>query len=396
METVHAIILTAQKPASIEEDIDLFMRIFTCYTVSDWLDTNKVFDIGNFIAYKRPDLVSIGIRLNVQVNLFLRTIRLYSSDSERILGKIGTQLGCFALTERNAGVLSGLIVDCKFRRMDDDTYVIDGEKQYISQSVYADHGLVFVSNVEDKSDVRICLVDMNDNNIARSHMDLSSVGGLDLGKITFNNVKIKEENILDLTEGKSRMEILNGILYGRFMIAYAVIYSILGLIEHIEQDIEGEDKFEKLGYTAYLSHLKAEIINYISHLGNVQSNILESRDVFRVNCYKVYVVEICIRIFNKLHMMFGVRAMTYRLTYDTLILNKVAEGDTSVLRFMLINHHVKKGFYHMLVNDGLSYYEIANLSVNSKTRQQAYILEHFERISDIIIQSTIETMNIDV
>jgi len=39
---------------------------------------------GNFIAYKRPDLVSIGIRLNVQINLFLRTIQIYSTNSEEI------------------------------------------------------------------------------------------------------------------------------------------------------------------------------------------------------------------------------------------------------------------------------------------------------------------------
>ena len=66
----------------------------------------------------RPDLVSLGIRINVQVNLFLRSIEKYAADPDAIFEKIGHGVGCFALTEEDAGVLSGLIVDT--------TWTVDG------------------------------------------------------------------------------------------------------------------------------------------------------------------------------------------------------------------------------------------------------------------------------
>ena len=59
-----------------------------------------------------------------------------------------------------------------------------------------------------------------------------------------------------------------------------------------------------------------------------------------INCYKAYCVETAIAIYNKIHMMFGTHAFGYGLDYQTLILNKVAEGDTSVLKLACIKHSV--------------------------------------------------------
>ena len=94
----------------------------------------------------------------------------------------------------------------------------------------------------------------------------------------------------------------------------------------------------------------------------------------------------CIKIFNDLHIKFGVRASSYNLTYETLILNKVAEGDTSVLRFAIINNHIKKGYYNILINNGLSFYEIQKLLFSS---DKDFIIKNFEKISDNIIKSNI-------
>jgi hypothetical protein len=59
------------------------------------------------------------------------------------------------------------------------------------------------------------------------------------------------------------MEVLNGILYGRFMITTAVIYSILGLIYHIRNNVKNEDKFKQLGYDEYIDKLNLKVNNYI-------------------------------------------------------------------------------------------------------------------------------------
>ena len=70
-------------------------------------------------------------------------------------------------------------------------------------------------------------------------------------------------------------------------------------------------------------------------------------DIVKINCYKVYCVETAIAIFNKIHIMFGTHALDYGLDYETLILNKVAEGDTSVLRLAIIHGFVKNTFHSM-------------------------------------------------
>jgi len=116
------------------------------------------------------------------------------------------------------------------------------------------------------------------------------------------------------------MEVLNGILYGRFMITTAVIYSILGLIHHIRNNIKNDDKFKQSGYDEYIDKLDLKINNSIEILESRQNKLLETLDVFLINCYKVYFVEQsfglfgwpfghfkqCMKIFNDLHIKFGV------------------------------------------------------------------------------------------
>jgi len=92
------------------------------------------------------------------------------------------------------------------------------------------------------------------------------------------------------------MEVLNGILYGRFMITTAVIYSILGLIHHIRNNIKNDDKFKQLGYDEYIDKLNLKVNNYITILEKRQNKLLETLDVFLINCYKVYFVWMTILV----------------------------------------------------------------------------------------------------
>jgi hypothetical protein len=227
---------------------------------------------------------------------------------------------------------------------------------------------------------------MNENGIEKPQINVPFVKTLDLALIKLNKVYINKDNILDLTQNKTKMEVLNGILYGRFMITTAVIYSILGLIHHIKNNIKNDDKFKQLGYDEYIDKLDLKINNSIEILKSRQNKLLETLDVFLINCYKVYFVEECIEIFNDLHLKFGVRASSYNLKYETLILNKVAEGDTSVLRLAIINNHIKKGYYNILINDGFSFYEILKILFRCDNK---FILKNFKKISDNIIKSNI-------
>jgi hypothetical protein len=46
---------------------------------------------------------------------------------------------------------------------------------------------------------------MNDEKIQKEHMKIHFLRTLDLGKLSFKNIDVLKENILDLTENKSKM-----------------------------------------------------------------------------------------------------------------------------------------------------------------------------------------------
>lgn len=376
----------------VYEEVEFFKIIYESFTLEEWLTTDNVFVIGNYIAQHRPDLVTLGIRLNVQINLFLRTINNYSTNADYIFKKVKHSLGCFALTENEAGVLSGLIVKCQFKKKG-ETYIINSKeifKNWISQGIISDYMLVFASNVDDSKDVRIFLCAMSNKNIIKESLDLQPfTKTLDLAKLRFNNLIVPETNVLDLTISKSKMEILNGILYGRYMIAEAVVHSILGLVLYLKDITLNVEKFKHLGYDKYILNLEKILNKYINHLSSIRNKLLTSKNIFLINCYKIFVVETSIKIFNELNMKFGVIALKYGLKYETLLLNKVAEGDTNVLRLSLIHTHFKKGYWNMIFKEGLTFYEIVYLSILNEKEKKMYIMDNFKNISDKIIQNNI-------
>ncbi len=105
----------------------------------------------------------------VKVNLFLRTIKTFSDVPVN-----NNDIGCFALTESNAGVLSGLVVDIKFEELESGDYILnsgDCTKRWISQGMFATKSLVFASNVNNHRDCRIFMIEMPCEGVTRTRMN---------------------------------------------------------------------------------------------------------------------------------------------------------------------------------------------------------------------------------
>jgi hypothetical protein len=400
---VKEYIINLTSPKTQTESANQFRYLYEQVPIQTWLNSDLVFELGNVILHHRPDLLSLGIRLNVQVNLFLRTIKKYAIDNDILLETIGHKLGCFALTEEKAGVLSGLIVDTYFEEYNDHFILTteDSCKNWISQGYFADYCIVYATNKTCKSDTRIFLVDMtkgSDNGIIRTPIKSLDINNtLDMTKIRFNNVKIPHTALLEWSTIENRIDLLNGIFYGRYMITEATVSAMIGFIEHIECNIcESEEtiaKFRQLGFLDYLMTCHIAYNRYKTHLESERKNILSNNNVFLVNCYKIYIVEKSMEVFNTLNMMFGMRAVTSKLTYDNLLLHKVTEGDTYVLRVSLINSHFKSGIIHMLSTPGFSFKQLTLLTYKSisgdKSKKYTYIMDNFKEISDTIIHANI-------
>ena len=178
------------------------------------------------------------------------------------------------------------------------------------------------------------------------------------------------------------------------MIAEATISSMIGLLLHIKNNIKNDEKFKKLKMTNYLENCENEFKKYSKILKENRNKLLSTNSVAIINCYKIYIIEKSIEVYNKLHLMFGTRALIYNLTYENLIFNKVAEGDTTVLRVSLIVNHLRSGLLNMINNAGLSYHQIIKLYFMEKEKQFDFIIDNLYQISDNIISSNIELLNV--
>ena len=381
-------------PRTQKESLEQFKGLYEKVSLEDWCNTELVFDLGNYIMQKRPELISLGIRLNVQVNLFLRTIKKYAVDPAAIFERVGHSIGCFALTEEEAGVLSGLIVETTFEELEDGFILNteDSQKNWISQGVYAEYAIVYAKNKEDKSDIRIFIVNMENDDLEQTPIEELPVNqSLDMAKLRFNAMKIdKTPCLLEHSKKSTKMELLNGIFFGRYMIAEATISAMLGLIEHIILEVGQKEKFAKLGFLDYLNKCDDAFFRYKCYLYLNRKRILfdsKNKDsLLETNCLKIYTVEKSIEVFNKLQLMFGMRAATYPLRFENLLLHKVAEGDTYVLRVSLINNHFKSGALKILTTPGFSLYDIYSIyKLKDKTEKFKYIMENLKEISNNII-----------
>lgn len=388
-----------ETPKSDKESFVQFMDLYKLVPIETWCDSELVFDIGNFIMRYRPDLISLGIRLNVQVNLFLRSIKKYASNPEIIFEKVGHSIGAFALTEEEAGVLSGLIVDTTWSEKEGE-YILNTEesqKNWISQGMMASYAIVYARHSEDKNDIRIFIVELNDEHILQTPIKTLPVNNtLDMAKLRFKNYKVPHGFMLENSKKSTKLDLLNGIFYGRYMIAEATISAMLGFIDHLKVNISSSSttlqKFTNLGHTQYLEKCRNNFNNYKSYLYATRLENL-SGELTSINCYKIYSVEKSIEIFTKLQQMFGMRAAIYPLRFENLLLHKVAEGDTHVLRVSLINNHSKNSTFDLLTQPGFSFKHIYNIYQCSNKRDKfKYIMKNMKEISDNIVFSTIPTM----
>lgn len=379
MEKAKDLIDAMKFPVNEYESFDNFKRLYACFSPDEWLDTNNLFSITLYIAEKRADLVDLGTRINVQVNLFLRTIQTFS---DVLINK--QDIGCFALTESAAGVLSGLVVDTKFEELESGDYILnsgDCTKRWISQGMFATKSLVFASNIQNHRDCRIFLVEMPYEGVTRTRMSCCTDVGkaLDLAEITYENVRLDKSAVLEKTIPLSRKELLCGIFYGRLCLAEVVITSISAFVEYVYDKVKTIEKFQLIGHYDYICNLMHDLKCIKEHLISQRDVILENQNVCLINCYKVFCVELAIEVYNTIHMKFGTHAFGFGLKYETLMLNKIAEGDTSVLKLAVIKEYLENG-------GKLSWRHYLGLFYNYN-RSKEYLLENADDIFKTIVNT---------
>lgn len=166
---------------------------------------------------------SARVVMSVHLGLHCMTLMQWGTEEQKQrwlpgLAK-GDKVGAFGLTEPNAG--SDAINIKSTARKDGDSYVINGQKTWISLSDYADQFLVVcrLAGSEDKPRHAAFIIERNTPGFSSRplHGKLGVRAG-NTGEIFFNDLRVPKENMLG-EEGDGFKVAMSALDHGRYTVA---------------------------------------------------------------------------------------------------------------------------------------------------------------------------------
>ena len=161
-----------------------------------------------------------GVRsfASVQSGLVMYPIYAFGSEEQKqkwLPGlRAGEKIGCFGLTEPDAGSNPGAM-RTRARR-DGKDYVLSGEKMWITSGSVADVAVVWAKNEEENNKVRGFLVETNRPGFRAADVHGKwSLRASVTSSLSLQDVRIPAENLMPKTDGlKSALMCLNQARYG--------------------------------------------------------------------------------------------------------------------------------------------------------------------------------------
>lgn len=361
-----------------------------------------------FLAHRLLSSVGLGgfgIRFTVQFNLFAGSlVGLAGKEQLKMLDDIQSkgELGCFLLTEMQAGVLSGLIVEttCDWDEATQEfvlhTPSDKAAKNWISQGYTAELGVViadlrikgqsygphpFFLQLREggtgpnasKLEPGIRIDDMGYKTVAND---------LDNARVWFDKVRLPKSALLNkfcdiqdnkyvqTTDQKMRIEVIGQrLMTGRQAIAEAALVCARILHMHVEQyakskvcnAINGETTLSAMPQLASVlaeSYKQIdEMIAYTAAVENklnhcLKNDIIPSAELIdMIAVAKIRCISVALNRCHALRMECGSFALMHGTGFelsDMLLCCKFAEGDSRILQMKLSRDRLK-----MLKKDGL-------------------------------------------
>jgi glutaryl-CoA dehydrogenase len=252
--------------------------------------------------------IDSGLRsgYSVQSSLVINPIEKFGSDTIKAeyLDKLysGESIGCFGLTEPNAGSDPSSMTTKAIEHK--DYYVVNGSKIWITNSPIAD---VFIIWCKDESNKIIGLVTERNDAISTPEIkEKLSLLSSPTGYIYMDNLKIPKKNKLDIVGLRGPFECLNKARYG---ISWGVIGAMENIINTAIDYSEERHQFSKPLTTfqliqqdliksieLYSSSLNNSFasLNKIETFSDLENNLALISFLKRVNCENALnVARIC-------------------------------------------------------------------------------------------------------
>ncbi len=173
----------------------------------------------------------------------------------------GTAIACFGLTEPAAG--SDVAAMLTNARRDGDTYVLNGQKNWISYASVADHAVVFAKTDPDAKHKGISAFIVETGWDGVSAVDTENKLGIwagSTGELFFENVEIPAENLLG-EEGQGFEIAMYGLDQGRFTVAAGACGVIAACIEASVAYARERSTFGKpIGKHQFVQDMIAEMV----------------------------------------------------------------------------------------------------------------------------------------
>jgi acyl-CoA oxidase len=350
-----------------------------------------------FMAHRHLATVGLGgfgIRFTVQFNLFAGSIvGLASEEQIAMLDDIqkAGKLGCFLLTEMQAGVLSGLIVEttCTW---DPDTqeFVLHtpsdkAAKNWISQGFVAECGVVIADlQIDGKSyGPHPFYLDLREEDMSlKTGIRIEDMGvktianDLDNARVWFDQVRlpkssmlnkfadIKDDQYVQVGDERMRIEVIGQrLLTGRIAIAEAALYSARVL--HMKTEAYAKEKkcnglagetnllsmpqmknvlresYEELDrMMAFTAGVENELNECLKNGTIPDAELVEKIAVCKIKC-----IEVAVERVHQLRLEVGSYALMHDTGFelvDMLLCCKFAEGDSRILQQKLARDRLRK------------------------------------------------------
>lgn len=184
-------------------------------------DVDKLTDV---LLREQMSRVCQGIASSWSAHSHLATFPICHSGTEEqkraylVPAIKGEKIGCFALTEPNAGSDTKSIKT--FARKKGNTYILNGSKTFISNAPFAD----FITTVSytDKSKgypgISIFIIDAKTAGITITKLKKEGIRSCETGEIAFEDCPVPAENLIGLQEGNFRL-VMETLSEGRIGVA---------------------------------------------------------------------------------------------------------------------------------------------------------------------------------
>src|ERR671932_594271 len=265
-DTVHAFVEERILPNAVENDVMAELGLLGIVIPEEYGGSGLDF-VSEALACEEIERGEPAFRTLISVHVGLNSLALlrYGSEEQKqrwlVPQAAGEKIACFGLTEPAAG--SDVASMKTTARREGDTYVLNGQKNWISYANVADHALVFAKTDPSARHKGISAFVLERGMAGFTTADTEHKLGVwagSTGELFFENVEVPAENLIG-EEGQGFEIAMYGLDQGRFTVAAGACGVIRACLERsVEYARERETFGQPIGKYQFVQDMIAEMV----------------------------------------------------------------------------------------------------------------------------------------